>query len=317
MNVQLVNAAGLYVGRRIYVDLTKGYEVNYAKLRAEQLRAQAGVPEGAADADQLSALEKRMGGTSVPSSSAARPNAKLPGMGERGHSQMQNVIQRLEAMYENPYDSDEGDGEDDRFLDPKVRNEVQVLWFHIKSAFLLLSHIRDSNFRHNVSVQEVQRDRKRKDGDMYYDTDDEFIDDEELNDQCVVETRKAKHDGFYIQKGMVQLKEGGSPAVGSSRGHPVGGRGMGRGLGSGNQGRGAGRGRGDADKTSGPEEGTRPVSALTGKLLGVKNKPLKSKALGMKNPKDSSKKKVGFVITEHEHDPHVNFCERTERIQDL
>eukprot|EP00959_Pyramimonas_sp_CCMP1952_P071892 1501560-Pyramimonas_sp.AAC.1 len=98
-----------------------------------------------------------MGGTSVPSSSAARPNAKLPGMGERGHSQMQNVIQRLEAMYENPYDSDEGDGEDDRFLDPKVRNEVQ----------------------------EVQRDRKRKDGDMYYDTDDEFIDDEELNDQCV------------------------------------------------------------------------------------------------------------------------------------
>eukprot|EP00240_Pyramimonas_obovata_P009293 CAMPEP_0118945654 /NCGR_PEP_ID=MMETSP1169-20130426/42697_1 /TAXON_ID=36882 /ORGANISM="Pyramimonas obovata, Strain CCMP722" /LENGTH=78 /DNA_ID=CAMNT_0006891415 /DNA_START=121 /DNA_END=353 /DNA_ORIENTATION=+ len=77
MNGQSVslNAGGAYVGRRIYVDLSKGYEVNYAKLRAEQLRAQAAVPEGAADADQLNALEKRMGGTSVPSSSGAPSNA--------------------------------------------------------------------------------------------------------------------------------------------------------------------------------------------------------------------------------------------------
>jgi hypothetical protein len=64
---------------------------------------------------------------------------------------------------------------------------------------------RDSRF---LSSAQVQHDRE-KEGDLYYDTEDDFIDDEELDALCVHEARiKTKHSGFYIQKGAVAVVEG-------------------------------------------------------------------------------------------------------------
>lgn len=55
-----------------------------------------------------------------------------------------------------------------------------------------------------LTAREVHKDRT-KGGDLYYDTDDEFIDDTELDASCVEDAVATKHAGFYIQRGEVEV----------------------------------------------------------------------------------------------------------------